>query len=507
MYKNHLSEKFNESLAAVLPIVAIVLALSFTVAPMASGLMLAFLAGAVLLVLGMMLFTQGAELAMEPMGSSIGARLTRTKKLPLIIGVSFILGLLITVSEPDLQVLANQVQSIPNSVLIYSVGAGVGLFLVIAVLRIVFNIRLSLLLMIFYGAVIVLSFFAPGDFLAVAFDSGGVTTGPMTVPFIMTFGIGICSIRTDKNAASDSFGLVALCSIGPILAVLILSILYKGEAAVYSAALMPEAEITTELGILFLEACPEYIKEVALALLPIVAFFGVFQAVSLHLDLNTLRRMGTGLIYTYLGLVIFLTGVNVGFMPVGSFMGSSLAALGGGWIIIPAGMLMGYYIVRAEPAVYVLMKQVEEITDGAIRGSTLKNTLSFGVAASVGIAMLRILTGISVMYFIIPGYLLSLALSFFVPPIFTAVAFDSGGVASGPMTATFLLPFAVGACIAVGGNVVTDAFGVVAMVAMTPLLAIQILGLSYRIKSARRGSAAEYVDSLAEYDIHEIIEL
>ena len=507
MYRKKIAEKFNDALSAVLPMVAIVLALSLTVAPMGTDLMLVFLAGSALLVVGMMLFTQGSELAMEPMGNSIGSQLTKSRQLWLVIPVAFLLGVMITVSEPDLQVLANQVESIPNSVLILSVGAGVGLFLVIAVLRMLFNISFRVLLIVFYAIVIALSFFVPENYLAVAFDSGGVTTGPMTVPFIMTFGIGICSIRSDKKAADDSFGLVAICSIGPILAVLILSILYSGDTANYSAAALPSAGTTSELGALFLRELPLYTKEVALALLPIVVFFGIFRTFSLKLDKKTMRRTVIGLVYTFAGLVIFLTGVNVGFMPVGSFMGAALSSIGGGWVIIPMGMLMGFFIVRAEPAVYVLMKQVEEITNGAISGRMLRDSLSVGVSVSVGLSMLRVLTGINIMYFVIPGYAIALIMSFFVPPIFTAVAFDSGGVASGPMTAAFLLPFSVGACMAVGGNVVTDAFGVVAMVAMTPLITIQILGVSYRIGASRRVSEQDYSDVFAELDNYSIIEL
>ena len=488
MYRKKIAEKFNDALSAVLPMVAIVLALSLTVAPMGTDLMLVFLAGSALLVVGMMLFTQGSELAMEPMGNSIGSQLTKSRQLWLVIPVAFLLGVMITVSEPDLQVLANQVESIPNSVLILSVGAGVGLFLVIAVLRMLFNISFRALLIVFYAIVIALSFFVPENYLAVAFDSGGVTTGPMTVPFIMTFGIGICSI-------------------GPILAVLILSILYSGDTANYSAAALPSAGTTSELGALFLRELPLYTKEVALALLPIVVFFGIFRTFSLKLDKKTMRRTIIGLVYTFAGLVIFLTGVNVGFMPVGSFMGAALSSIGGGWVIIPMGMLMGFFIVRAEPAVYVLMKQVEEITNGAISGRMLRDSLSVGVSVSVGLSMLRVLTGINIMYFVIPGYAIALIMSFFVPPIFTAVAFDSGGVASGPMTAAFLLPFSVGACMAVGGNVVTDAFGVVAMVAMTPLITIQILGVSYRIGASHRVSEQDYSDIFAELDNYSIIEL
>ncbi len=510
LYRSKLQEKLDEALGAVLPIIAIVLILSLTVAPVTSSVLLAFLLGGVLLIVGMMFFTLGAELAMEPMGKQVGGRITRTRKLWIILSTGFLLGTLITVSEPDLQVLASQVQSIPNSVLIFSVAGGVGVFLTLALLRMLLGVRLRTLLLVFYAAVIVLSFLAPADFLAVAYDAGGVTTGPMTVPFILAFGVGISAIRSDRQAQGDSFGLIALCSVGPVLAVLILSLIYRVDGAEYTAAAVPSFTDSVELRTLFTEALPTYLMEIARALLPILAFFGVFQLAGLHLGKKTLLRIGVGLLYTYVGLVLFLTGVSVGFMPAGTYLGETLAGLPYRWIVIPVGMLIGYYIVKAEPAVYVLMKQVEELTSGAVTGTMLQRSLSVGVSVSVGLALFRVLTGLSILYFILPGYLLALALSFYVPDIFTAIAFDSGGVASGPMTATFLLPLATGATLAVGGNVVTDAFGVVAMVAMTPLVAIQLLGVSYRLHEGRAGMAAD-ADTIEEkinwLDDYEIIAL
>ncbi len=506
LYRTRLREKFKEALTAVLPIIGLVLLLSLTVAPIPGGTLLAFLLSGVLLVFGMMLFNNGAELAMELMGERLGASLTKSRKLGLLLVLGFFLGFMITVSEPDLQVLAGQVQSIPSRVLIFSVAGGVGLFLVVALLRMLLGIPLRTLLLIFYPLVFILAFFAPSSFLAVAFDSGGVTTGPMTVPFIMAFGVGISRIRSDRHAADDSFGLIALCSIGPILAVLLLGLIYRPEHVEYSPDLLPEISYSVELGRLFLEELPGYLKEMGVALLPIVLFFGLFQVFALKLEKKILSRIVVGLIYTYVGLVLFLTGVGVGFMPTGSYLGQVLAGLPYRWIIVPIGMLIGFFIVKAEPAVYVLMRQVEELTDGAITGKSLQSCLSAGIAAAVGLAMIRVLTGINILWFILPGYALSLILSFFVPKIFTAIAFDSGGVASGPMTATFLLPFAMGACLALGGDVVTDASGVVAMVAMTPLITLQILGLVYRSRSKRKAAEGDAYEAEA-YERYEVIEL
>ena len=440
MYRSKLNEKLQESLAAVLPILAIVLILSFTIAPLPTSVLMAFLFGAVLLVVGMMFFSLGAELAMSPMGERVGACITKTRRVGIMLTLGFLLGFLITISEPDLQVLANQVQAVPNMVLIVTVAVGVGLFLCFAMLRMLLSVPLNTMLVGFYIVVFVLAMFVPKDFLAVAFDSGGVTTGPMTVPFIMAMGVGVSAIRSDKHSANDSFGLVALCSIGPILAVLILSLIFRPDGGSYTAVVIPEIGDSAALWQLFFVAFPTYFKEIAVSLLPIAAFFAVFDLVSLHLERKQLIRIGVGLAYTYLGLVIFLTGVNVGFMPAGNYLGSVIAGLSCNWIIIPIGMLIGYFIVMAEPAVYVLMRQVEELTDGAIPGSAMKHSLSIGVAVSVGLAMIRVLTGISI-FTCSARHAVAIVLSFFVPKLFTAIAFDSGGVASGPWRRPSAAPF------------------------------------------------------------------
>ena len=478
-------QKFAESLKAVLPVVGIVIVLSFTIAPITSSILLCFLVGAVMVMAGMMFFTLGAEMSMTPMGEKVGARMTQSKNILLIVVLSFLLGVVITISEPDLQVLATQVPSVPNMTLILSVACGVGAFLVVALLRMLFSVALPPLLLAFYGVVFALAMFVPKDFLSVAFDSGGVTTGPMTVPFIMALGVGISATRSDRHAADDSFGLVALCSIGPILAVMILSMIFKADSSSYTPPVIPEIGDSKELFLLFARELPAYMKEIAVSLLPIILFFMIFQIFMLKLTTRKLKKIAIGLAYTYAGLVLFLTGVNVGFMPAGNYLGQVLAKSAHPLFLVPIAMIMGYFIVKAEPAVYVLNKQVEEITDGAISSKAMGMGLSLGVAVSLGLAMVRVLTGISILWFLIPGYAIALGISFFVPKIYTAIAFDSGGVASGPMTAAFLLPMAQGACSALGGNIVTDAFGVVAMVAMTPLITIQVMGLTSRIRSKR----------------------
>lgn len=467
---------------AVFPILLIVLILCFSIAPIPPSILMTFLTGAVLLIVGMLFFNVGVDLSMTPMGERVGTIMTKSKNLLIMIAISFIMGFVITVSEPDLQVLAQQVPSIPNMTLIFAVAAGVGVFLVMAILRMLFEVSFTKLLLIFYALIFALTLFVPADFLAVAFDSGGVTTGPMTVPFIMAFGIGISAIRNDKNASDDSFGLVSMCSIGPILAVLFLGMIFNPGSAEQVSESIPIIDNTVDIWKLFSVELPHYMLEMAVSILPIIFFFGLFQLFARDINKRSLIKIGVGLMYTYVGLVLFLTGANVGFMPAGNYLGQTIAGLSYSWIIVPLGMLIGYFIVKAEPAVYVLTNQVEEMTSGGISANAMGNSLSVAVAVSVGLAMVRVLTGMSIMWFLVPGYAIALGISFFVPKIYTAIAFDSGGVASGPMTATFLLPFAMGACEALGGNIITDAFGIVAMVAMTPLITVQVMGLISKLK-------------------------
>ena len=481
-----LKEKISESLAAVLPITGIVLMLSIFLIPMELGSVVMFLTGAFMLIIGMGFFQLGAEMAMTPIGEGVGVQISKMQKLLTVLLTGFLMGVIITVSEPDLQVLAGQVPSVANAVLIFTVAVGVGLFLALAIVRIRYKISLSMLLIICYLALILVSMFVPKEFLAVAFDSGGVTTGPMTVPFIMAMGVGLASVRSDKNAANDSFGLVALSSVGPILAVLILGCFFKPTEAAYSLTDVATVVTTQDVARVFAQGLPLYAKEVLLSLVPILWVFLIFQWFTKRYHGLQVKRIIIGFGYTYVGLVLFLCGANIGFAPVGAYLGKELAGVPFRWILVPIGSLIGYYIVKAEPAIQVLNHQVEAVTNGAISVKMMNRCMQIGVAASVGLAMLRVLTGISIQWFVIPGYLIALVLSRFVPDIFIGIAFDSGGVASGPMTSTFLLPLSIGVCEALGGNLMTDAFGVVALVALTPLIAIQLMGLVYKLKTAGR---------------------
>ena len=496
----HIFASIKESLSSVLPIAIIVLILSVTCVSLDAGVLVLFLFGTIMLILGMSFFTVGSGISMEPLGDGIGKSLNKNRKIIIPLIICFVLGFLITVSEPDLQVLAEQVPTIPNSLLINFVGIGVGIFLSITLIRNKKGIPLRTLLVIFYILIIALAFFAPNEFIPTAFDSGGVTTGPITVPFIMALGAGLAASKKGKHTGEHSFGLVALCSIGPILSVLLLSIFYnpRPTTTVYE---ITEILTTKQAFRQFAHALPVYAKEVALAFVPIVVLFVVFQLVTRRYHIHNIAKMSVGFIYTYLGLVLFLTGANVGFMPAGRLIGAEIAGRDFKFLLIPIGMCMGYFVVSAEPAVHSLKRQVNEITNGAISQRSVALALSIGVAVSVGISMLRVLTGISIMPFLIVGYAVSLIISYFVPNIYTGIAFDSGGVASGPMTSTFMLPFAMGACEAIGGNVMTDAFGIVAMIAMAPLITIQVLGLHERSKHARRIRQLHFEISMVQDDI------
>ena len=478
----NMKAKMHESLSSVLPISLIVLILSIILAPMDTGYMMMFLFGAVMLIIGMGLFQLGAEMSMSPLGEGIGVSLARSKKLILIGGATLLLGTLITIAEPDLRVLSDKVPSIDTWTLILTVAIGVGIFLAIAVLRIMFKIDLSYLLIGFYGVMLVLAFLIPGSFRAVAFDSGGVTTGPITVPFIMALGVGISSIRTDKDASSDSFGLVSLSSVGPILAVMLLGIFAGEGASGATDEILANPTNMREVVLTFAQQIPHYAFDVFISIAPIVLVFFLFQLLTKRYHKRNFLRCLIGFVYTYVGLVLFLCGVSVGFAPVGTMLGSEVA-VSNKWLLIPLGMLIGYFIVKAEPAIQILNKQVQSITNGTISASSMNACLQVGVSVAVGLAMLRVITGISILWIVIPAYIVALVMSRLVPKIFVGIAFDSGGVASGPMTSTFLLPLCIGACSTLGGNVMTDAFGAVALVALTPLIAIQIMGLTYRYKT------------------------
>lgn len=508
----NLLQKFKETLASVLPIMAIVLVLGLTAAPLGAGLIVRFLVGGVLLIFGLTIFLAGVDIGILPIGERSGAALTAKKSLPLLLGVAFIIGVMVTIAEPDVQVLAGQIQGVSAAVnkwaLIMMIAVGIGLFVVLGLLRTMLSLKLKYLLIVSYIVVFLLAFLCPPEFQGVAFDAGGATTGPMTVPFIMALGVGVAAVRSGVNGeggkqggtqTDDSFGLTGIASVGPVAAVCFYGILLRlgsrGEAAslaVQEAAADAPAAAESFFGLgTFITLLPEELYEVSLALLPLVIMFVAFQLFLLKMPPVQVRRMIKGVAYSFVGLVIFLVGVNGGFMPAGTQLGSLLGANasmnGGLWTVLltGTGVLFGAVVVCAEPAVWVLTEQVESVSGGTIKRKVMLAALSAGVAISIGLSMLRVLYGFSLWCILLPGYALALLMTLWCPPLFVGIAFDSGGVASGPMTSTFILSFTLGAAAACGGNPATDAFGVIALVAMTPLIAIQVLGIVFKVKSRK----------------------
>ena len=497
-------EKIKEACASVMPIALIMLLLSFTICPLPNDIFIAYLIGTCLLIVGLGLFSLGADLSMSRIGGHIGANLTKSKNIPIIALISLIVGVLITISEPDLHVLAGYTGK-QKLLFILAVAAGLGVFLVFAVMRIIFNVKMKYVLLIGYGAVItltVLAYLKDPTFLAIAYDAGGVTTGAMSVPFVMSIGAGIAAISSDKSDDDNSFGLMAICSIGPILAILIMGLLGGFKNISYTAHLAPSFTNSQEMGVSFISKIPEITKDVLMGLLPILAFFLIYQFVTVRVHKKDMTQIFIGAIYTFIGMVLFLVGANVGFMPVGSYLGETFGGMDSSWIIIPIGMVIGFCMTYAEPAVGVQEKQVEAATSGLIPKKILPLMMGIGVAISAGIAMIRALTGIPILPFLLIGYTVAVVLTFFCPGIFTSIAFDAGGVASGVMAATFLLPLSIGICNSRGAEpsqIMIDAFGTIALVAMTPTISIQMLGIVFKHKHHKSE------ESIADADIEIIV--
>ncbi len=482
-------EKFKESALTVAPVMFVVLLLNFTFVPLGDGQLGQFLLGGFLLIVGLAIFLLGTDIGIVPFGQKVGSSLTQLRRLWPMLVATLAIGFAVTIAEPDVQLLAIQVTNLnpdlSRPALIGSVALGVGVFIMIGILRVILRLSLPIMLSVFYLLVFIVAYYAGPNYAGVAFDSGGVTTGPVTVPFIMALGLGVAATAKKSDSQDAGFGLVGLASIGPVLAVAFLGVMMgdgAGSEGGESSSHTPPAGLS--LVDHFLHIVPQVTSEISMALVPIIFIFLICQLTLLKLPRQQLRRIITGFVYTFIGLVIFMTGVSGGFSPVGSSLGQSLATYGAA-ALIPVGLILGAVVVCAEPAVWVLTKQVEDLSNGYIRRTIMITALSVSVALAVVLGLTRVLTGLSIWYFLIPGYLIALSLTRLTPPLFTAVAFDSGGVASGPMSAAFLLSLTLGASISHGGNPTTDAFGMVAMIAMAPLITIQILGIIFKIKEEK----------------------
>lgn len=489
-------EKTHEAILSIVPVMIVMLILGvllgFNIVTICS-----ILISTVLLIGGVSLFTLGADLSMMEIGKIISSSLLKTKKVFVIAIVSFIVGVVITIAEPDLKVLASQMTAVKSSTLILCVGIGVGIFLCIAVLRIIYQASLKLIIGFFYLFLIFMLFISNKEMIPVAFDSGGVTTGPMSVPFILAMGIGFCNSVSRKKSSNDSFGLVALCSIGPIITVLLLGLFIRSDMT-YVYDIAPEMNSFSRLILNYFGEVIPISKDVLISLLPIFAIFMIFSFITKNVSKRKFLKIIVGLVITIVGLILFFIGVNAGYMPVAYLLGIELYEVSK-ILLILIGLIIGFVIVKAEPAVAVLTEQIEKITQGSIKRSIMNNTIAIGVAIAVGLSIMRVISGISIFYFLLIGYLIAIVLMFFSPNIFTMVAFDSGGAVTGPMTTSFLLPLIIGICYACGGNVLTDGFGLVAFVALSPLITIQVLGIVYQVKSNKMKRLEEVDESIVEF--------
>lgn len=487
-----LVSKFKEVISSVIPITIIVLILNYTLTPLETPILIRFLIGAIFLTIGLTIFLIGVDIGITPIGNNMGGMLAKTNKLWFVVIAGLVLGFFISVAEPDLHILAGQVNSvslglISKGSIVVIVSIGIAIMLAVGLGRIVYNIPLYKLLTIIYGIIFMLACITSREFLAISFDASGATTGALTVPFILALAIGVSQLKKDCKASErDSFGLVAIASTGPIISVMIMSIISKMDKI---SGDLESGRISDSIIAPFIHEFPKVGIEIIIALLPILILFLVFQRISFKLPKRAVRKILFGVLFTFIGLVIFLVGVNAGFMDVGSVIGYSIATLDSKKYVILVGFILGVVTILAEPAVYVLTHQIERVTSGYVKRSVVMFTLAIGVGIAVALSVIRILIPeLQLWQYLLPGYIISIALSYFAPKLFVGIAFDSGGVASGPMTATFILAYTQGAAEAVeGANVLVDGFGVIAMVAMTPLIALQILGLIFKIKSKKGG--------------------
>ena len=483
--------KLKETAVSVLPVMLVVILLGTTAVPLGAKTIWNFILGGLLLIVGLTIFLLGVDLGIQPMGERCGASLTKKRSLPLLLSVAFVIGFIVTAAEPDIQVFGDQVRGIfpvVNKLTItFVIAAGIGLFITIGLLRTVLNLSIKWTLFISYTILFAVAMFAPNSFIGIAFDSGGATTGPMTVPFIMALGLGVSSVRQDDD---NSFGLTGICSVGPVMAVIIYSIILQnspeGITAVTNQLSSEEGSAVINFGAVVANT----IKESAISILPLLGLFIVFQFTLIKMTKRQVIRTLIGFVYAFVGLSVFLIGVNSGFMQAGAQLGSALgnaAATNGGWwflLLIVTGLIFGAIIVCAEPAVWVLSEQVENVSGGTIKRKVLLVFLSVGTAIAIGLALWRSVAGFNLKWILIPGYIIAMILMIFCPPLFSGIAFDSGGVASGPLTSSFVLSFTLGAAASTSGA--DDSFGVIALVAMMPLIAIQIMGIIFKLKQNKQ---------------------
>lgn len=489
---NVIFSKFKEVLFSVLPITVLVLILNFTISPMNTIVIVRFLVGSFFVTLGLTIFLLGVDIGITPLGSLTGTSLAKTNKLWIVLIAGLILGFFISIAEPGLLVLANQVDlvtlgQISGVSILVIVSIGLAIMLSLGFLRVFYDIPLYKVLIALYLIIFALAIFVSREFLAIAFDASGSTTGILAVPFILSLSVGISKLKKDSiKSETDSFGLVAIASSGAIIAVLLLDIFTKTtEISGEFDSVIADANSVFRP---FIAMIPDYFIEASMAILPLFVILLVLQKISFKLNEKQLRKLLTGFVFTFIGLVIFLIGVNGGFMDVGTSIGNDLALLDNKAYIIIIGFVLGFVTILAEPAVYILTSQIEDVTSGYVKKNVVLVPLAIGVGFAVALSVIRILVpGIQLWHYLLPGYIISILMMFIVPKLFVGIAFDAGGVATGPVTATFILAFIQGAANAFdGADVIVDGFGMIAMVAMAPIITLQALGLVFAMKTKER---------------------
>lgn len=496
-----ITSKFKEVLFSVLPITVLVLILNLTISPMDGSLIIRFILGSILIVFGLTVFLLGVDIGITPLGALTGSSLAKTNKLSIVLVVGALVGFFISIAEPGLLVLSEQVNTVTGcmirgAMILFVVSVGLAIMLSLGFLRIFYNIPLYKILIVLYALIFIISIGSSKEFLAIAFDASGSTTGIMAVPFILSLSVGISKLKKDSKASEkDSFGLVAIASTGAIISVLIVGMFFK--VGNFSASLEKSSMDSSSVLSVFAKLTPMYIRDSFVTIIPLLAILIIFQKIWFKLKKRELRKILTGFIFSFLGLFIFLLGVNAGFMDVGTMLGNNLALMNNKAWIVGIGFLLGVVTILAEPAVYVLTSQIEDITSGHIHKNAVLIPLAIGVGSAVALSVVRILSDtIQLWHYLLPGYIICIVLMFFIPKLFVGIAFDAGGVATGPITATFILAFVQGAANAFeGADLMADGFGMIAMVAMMPILTLEILGLMfsimYKIKTREKVSTDE----------------
>jgi len=498
-----LQHKLKEVLYAVLPVTILVIILHFTLTPLDPPVLFRFLIGAVFIIIGLSIFLLGVDVGITPIGQLMGSAIAKSNRIWIVVVAGVGLGFFISIAEPDLHILAGQIElvtsgNITKFGIVVVVSIGIAVLLAAGLVRIVYNFPLYRLLTILYLIIFGLALFTSPEFLAISFDSSGATTGALTVPFMLALALGVSSLKKDSKASEkDSFGLVAIVSAGAIISVMIMSIVTRQDKI--TGKLETHAASSDSVIMPFLQELPTIAGEITIALLPIVLIYIIFNRITFRQSRRIFHRNLMGVILTFIGLVLFLLGVNAGFMDAGAIVGYTLASLDQKAYIILVALVLGLVVILAEPAVYVLTRQIEDVTSGYVSRRAVLISLSLGVGAAVALSIIRILVSeVDLWHYLLPGYVISIGLMYIVPKLFVGIAFDAGGVASGPMTATFILAFAQGAAEAIdGADVLVDGFGIIAMVAMTPIIALQIMGFIFKLKSAKEGVSQE--DDRAAY--------